>query len=149
MAYKGFRPDLFNRIQNRIIAGTFPKQRFTAEELGDFFGEPAWQVLECISRLVSLGWCQPLTGPDKGDDRRARMRRLFRGHRPRKQNPERAEYEILKDHWTPPMETVRPELGSQMQCPKCGRPIKRRHQRGEFHDPDKCTMNNIRDIMTK
>jgi hypothetical protein len=94
MAYKGFRPDLFNRIQNRIIAGTFPSQRFTAKDLGEFFGEPAWQTLECIVRLVALGWCQPLHGPDKGD--------AFKKHRPQKKNPEKAEYEILREHWTPP-----------------------------------------------
>lgn len=53
MAYKGFRPDLFNRIQNKIVMGTFPRQRFTAEELGDSSGSPRGK-----SWSASRAWCR-------------------------------------------------------------------------------------------
>lgn len=35
------------------------------------------------------------------------------------------------------------------QCPKCGQPLKRKHGRKEYHNPKKCAMHNIRDIMER
>ena len=150
MAYKGFRPDLLNRIQNAIIEGRMPRRVFTAREIGELFEAPAWQVLECFARLVACDYVRPLMGPDSGDDRRARRKRAFdalsgKKHKPQKKNPETAQYEIPMENWRPPQGSSKPAAEGQ-KCPRCGRPIKRRHSRGEFHDPEKCLMNNIRDI---
>jgi hypothetical protein len=139
MAYRGFRPDLMARIRRAIEDSREPT--VSAASLSALLEEPAWQVLECLVRLVDWGALDP---PNPPSDPRALKKARLRYRKPKGKNPESAEYPIRE--WAPKADAPPAQLKPSALCPKCGRPIKRRHGRGEFHNPDKCLMDNIRDI---
>lgn len=110
-------------------------QEFTARDVADFLTERPEHIWECLKQAADIGW---VTAPKK--KKHTAPKEMFRlkwriGHRPFSDAPLAM---------FPPEE--KPEK-KPVQCPGCGRAIKRRHGRRDFHDPNKCLMDNIRDIM--
>jgi hypothetical protein len=48
--------------------------------------------------------------------------------------------------WLPPVVNTVPKRKNQ-PCPVCGKPIKRRHGRSEFHDPSQCEIDMVGKIL--
>jgi hypothetical protein len=127
------RPDLMPRIE-RILADP-NLQEFTARDVADFLAERPEHIWECLKQAADIGWA---IAPKK--KKHIAPKEMFRlkwriGYRPFSDAPLAM---------FPPEEKPKRK---PVQCPVCGRPLKRRHGRRDFHDPNKCQMDNIRDIM--
>ncbi len=127
------RPDLMPRIE-RILSDPNLNE-FSAKDIADFLKEPPEHVWQCLKQAAAIGWA---IAPKR--KKHASLKEVFRmrwrvSYRPYSEAP----LVMFPQEEKPEKKPV--------QCPGCGRAIKRRHGRRDFHDPDKCTMDNIRDIM--
>lgn len=131
------RPDLFKRIQNFIDNSPF--QFVSVSSVAKTMAESKDHVAACFEVMVECGFLVPVR-PKLTKEQKRQFR--FQKHRVRSSGDR---YEIVNFD---PSKVVEVEIDQgELKCPGCGRPIKRRHARSEYHDPHKCEMDNIRDIM--
>lgn len=130
------REDLLEKVR-RILAAPNLTQ-VSAQQIADFIREPAEQVWDCLDFLTGPRQ-QLVTAPP---DIQGKKRKVLFGM---KWRIDPIEQKRLDE--TPILMFLETPEEKELQCPGCGRPLKRRHKRGEYHDSHKCQMDNLRDIM--
>ena len=132
---KQYRPDLYKRVL-RVLADP-SLERISALRIAEYVREPAEDVWACLKHMDSSH--EYVVSPLVFNTKRSTRWKL--------------EWAIVREnipsHVSPLyMKLPEPEPPQKpMQCPGCGKPLKRRHGRREIHDPHLCGMDNLREIM--
>lgn len=134
------RPDLMGRVERVLAAPTL--KEVSAQQIADHLREPAGQVWDCLAYLNDQYDLVELPVGMKGQKRSVIYKLMWKVNSGQQGMLDATNAILL----FAPGEEKKKEA---IQCPGCGRLLRRRHGRKEYHDPYKCQMFNLRDIMDK
>jgi len=131
------RPDLMKRVR-RVLADPSLCE-VSVQQIADYLREPPEQVWDCLAFLNDQYDLVAFPTGMKGKKRTVLFGMPWKIQQSMIHNLDETPLLMFPFGKEPDKK--------ELKCPGCGRLLKRRHGRSEYHDPWKCQMFNLRDIM--